>query len=93
MPRKDPADPVVTELAVIKKLLILQLVTAGVQAKDVSKVLGLNKSDMSRLVPTQHRRAVASHKALVTRSTPFLPDRTPNRASSRRTCAKPSAPD
>ena len=46
-------DPVAKELEAIKKLLILQLVTSGVQAQDVGKVLGLNKSDMSRLVPTR----------------------------------------
>ncbi len=50
---RKPVDPVVEELEAIKKLLILQLVTAGVQAKDVAKVLDLDKSDMSRLVPTR----------------------------------------
>ncbi len=46
-------DPVVKELDAIKKLLVLQLVTSGVQAQDIGKVLGLGKSDMSRLVPTR----------------------------------------
>lgn len=48
-----PVDPVAKELDSIKKLLILQLVTSGVQAQDIGKVLGLAKSDMSRLVPTR----------------------------------------
>jgi len=50
---RKAVDPVAKELEAIKKLLILQLVTSGVQAKDVGKVLGLGKSDMSRLVPTR----------------------------------------
>lgn len=47
------SDLVVKELEAIKKLLILQLVTSGVQAQDVAKVLGIGKSDMSRLVSTR----------------------------------------
>lgn len=50
---KKPADPLVKELEAIKKLLILQLVTSGVQAKDIAKALKLDKSDMSRLVSTR----------------------------------------
>jgi len=46
-------DPLVKELAAIKKLLILHLVTSGVKAKDVGKALGLNKSEMSKLVSTR----------------------------------------
>ena len=50
-PQSD--DPLARELEAIKKLLILQLVTTGVEAQDIGKVLGLGKSDMSRLVPTR----------------------------------------
>ena|SRR2546422_1241686 len=50
---QKPTDPLVKELGAIKKLLILQLVTSGVQAKDVGKALGLNKSEMSKLVSTR----------------------------------------
>ena len=46
-------DPVLKELEAIKKLMILQLVTTGVQAQDIGKVLGLGKSEMSRLVATR----------------------------------------
>jgi predicted transcriptional regulator len=50
---RKPTDAVAKELDAIKKLLILQLVTSGVQAKDIAQVLGLDKSDMSRLVSTR----------------------------------------
>ncbi len=46
-------DPVAKELEAIKKLLILQLVTSGVKSGDVAKVLGMDKSDLSRLVSTR----------------------------------------
>lgn len=51
--RKPPPDPVAAELEAIKKLLVLQLVTSGVQAKDVAKVLKMDKGTMSRLVPAR----------------------------------------
>ncbi len=46
-------DPLLAELEAIKKLLILQLVTSGVQAQQVGRVLDLSKSEMSKLVPTR----------------------------------------
>lgn len=37
----------------IKKLLILDLITRGVQAKDIAGIFGVNKSTITRLVPTR----------------------------------------
>ena len=50
---RKPTDPVLKELDAIKRLLILQLVTSGVQSKDIAKVLGMDKSDLSRLVSSR----------------------------------------
>ena len=50
---KAKPDPVLKELEAIKKLLVLQLVTSGVQARAVGKVLGLSKPKMSALVPAR----------------------------------------
>lgn len=49
----NSVDAIVKELDAIKKLLILELVASGVQAKDVAKVLGVTKSTVSRLVPAR----------------------------------------
>jgi transposase len=37
----------------IKKLLILSLITGGVQAKDIAGVLGVGKSTITRIVATR----------------------------------------
>lgn len=37
----------------IKKLLILDLIAKDVQAQDVAKVLGVNKSTIARIVPSR----------------------------------------
>lgn len=47
------ADPVVEQLDQIKRLLMVQLVTSGVQAKAVAAVLGMDKSDFSKIVPAR----------------------------------------
>ena len=52
-PRKQKDDPVVDELVAIKRLLVLQLITSGVQATSIASALGVNKSSVSRLVPTR----------------------------------------
>jgi predicted transcriptional regulator len=52
-PRKQKGDPVVDELVAIKRLLVLQLITSGVQATSIASALGVNKSSVSRLVPTR----------------------------------------
>jgi len=51
--RKRNGDPVVDELNAIKRLLILQLITSGVQAKRIASALGVHESVISRLVPTR----------------------------------------
>ena len=52
-PRKQKDDPGVDELVAIKRLLVLQLITSGVQATSIASALGVNKSSVSRLVPTR----------------------------------------
>jgi hypothetical protein len=37
----------------LKRLAILQLITSGVQATQIAKALGVNKSVVSRLVPAR----------------------------------------
>lgn len=51
--RKAKGDPVADELGSIKRLLLLQLITSGVQAKDIAAALGVDQSVISRLVPTR----------------------------------------
>lgn len=51
--RRTGGDSVAEELDSIKRLLVLQLLTSGVQAKDVASALGVDKSVISRLVPSR----------------------------------------
>lgn len=37
----------------IKKLLVLDLIVRGVQAKDIAQVLGVDKSTITRIVPSR----------------------------------------
>lgn len=37
----------------IKKLLILDLVSRGIQGKDIAQVLGVDKSTITRIVPAR----------------------------------------
>jgi IS30 family transposase len=55
-PRKQIGDPVAYELEAIKRLLILQLITSGVQATQIASALGVDNSVISRLVPTRKVR-------------------------------------
>jgi predicted transcriptional regulator len=48
-----PADATVKELDAIKRLLVLQLLTSGVQATAVAAAMGVAKSAVSRLVPAR----------------------------------------
>jgi len=50
---KKPVDPVVEQLAQIKRLLVLGLIASGVRAKDVAIVLGVAKSAVSAMVPAR----------------------------------------
>lgn len=51
--RRQRNDPVADELDSIKRLLVLQLITSGVQAMDIASALGVDKSVVSRLVPAR----------------------------------------
>jgi len=51
--RRRNNDPVADELDSIKRLLVLQLITSGVQATDIASALGVDKSVVSRLVPAR----------------------------------------
>jgi predicted transcriptional regulator len=46
-------DPIAKELDAIKRLLVLQLLTSGVQATEIARALGVDKSVVSRLVPAR----------------------------------------
>ena len=51
--RKSKGDPIIDELVAIKRLLVLQLITSGVQATSIASALGVDKSSVSHLVPTR----------------------------------------
>ena len=51
--KRQKGDPVADELGSIKRLLVLQLITSGVQAKDIASALGVDQSVVSRLVPAR----------------------------------------
>ncbi len=52
-PNASKGDPIAEELDAIKRLLILQLITSGIQAKDIAAALRVDKSAVSRLVPAR----------------------------------------
>jgi predicted transcriptional regulator len=54
--RAQKGDPVADELDSIKRLLVLQLLTSGIPAKDVASALGVDQSVVSRLVPSRKLR-------------------------------------
>jgi predicted transcriptional regulator len=47
------ADPVVAELDVIKRLLMLQLIDGGMKATEIGRALGISQPTMSRLIPAR----------------------------------------
>lgn len=49
--RLKSADPVVTELVEVKKLLILDLLSRGVKQSQVAKMLGVDQGNISREYP------------------------------------------
>lgn len=51
--RPKHKDPAVELLDQLKRLMMLHLVVLGVQAKDIARVLGIDKSDVSRIVPAR----------------------------------------
>jgi len=52
-PKKPKSDPIATELGAIKRLLVLQLITSGVQTTKIASALGVDQSSISRLVPAR----------------------------------------
>lgn len=46
-------DKFIKILEEIKKLLILDLITKGIQGKDIAQVLGVDKSTIARIVPSR----------------------------------------
>ncbi len=52
-PRKQIGDPITDGLDSIKRLLVLQLITSGVQASSIASALGVDKSVISRMVPSR----------------------------------------
>lgn len=46
-------DKFIKILEEIKKLLILDLITKGIQGKDIAQVLGVDKSTITRIVPSR----------------------------------------
>jgi predicted transcriptional regulator len=50
---KKPSDPIAAELGAIKRLLVLQLITSGVQTTKIASALGVDQSSISRLVPAR----------------------------------------
>ena len=55
-PRRAPKagnDPVAKELDAIKRLLVLQLITSGVQSNIIASALAVSKSVVTGLVPAR----------------------------------------
>jgi len=52
-PTINENNPSAQELDAIKRLLILQLITSGVQSTDIAKALGVSKSVVTGLVPAR----------------------------------------
>jgi predicted transcriptional regulator len=55
-PKKQTGDPIAEGLDSIKRLLVLQLITSGVQATHIASALGVDQSVISRMVPTRKVR-------------------------------------
>ena len=51
-------DSLLEEMRAVKRLLILQLLVSGVQAKDIATALGVSLSSVSRLVPRRKVKSV-----------------------------------
>ena len=52
MPKKS-TDPILDELVLIKKLLVLKLLTEGLTQSQIATVLGVDQSVISRMVPSR----------------------------------------
>lgn len=54
MPKNTSSDePLIKELIAIKKLLILLLMKGGATQNEIGKTLGIDRSHVSRMVPSQ----------------------------------------
>ena len=58
--RRPKVDPVVDELDAIKRLLILQLKTSGVVARDIASALDVHESVVSRLFGARKVKRLSS---------------------------------
>jgi len=58
--KKAKGDPIVAELDSIKRLLILQLKTSGVVARDIASALDVHESVVSRLFGTRRVKRLSS---------------------------------
>jgi predicted transcriptional regulator len=47
----NDAKALIDELAAVKKLLILQLLAAGIKQKQIAQMLGVSEATMSRMLP------------------------------------------
>ena len=52
----------VAELVTIKRLLILQLLAAGIQSSQIASALGVDKSVVSRLVSARGIKGIVGRK-------------------------------
>lgn len=63
MPVRRGSNTAVQEgLEAIKRLLVLQLITSGVQATDVAKALHVSKSVVSKMVPSRKVKKARRHR-------------------------------
>jgi DNA-directed RNA polymerase specialized sigma subunit len=60
--RGEPTDPVVTELAAIKQLMIVSLIRDGVKQKHIAAALGVHESQISRSLPKGFAAAVRNDR-------------------------------
>ena len=51
--KKNSNDPVVRELDMIKRLLILQLMKAGTPQGEIAKALSVDQAALSRMMPAR----------------------------------------
>jgi DNA-directed RNA polymerase specialized sigma subunit len=49
-------DPILSELMVIKRLMLLALIKAGATQKDIAAALGVDQSQVSRMFPRAAKR-------------------------------------
>jgi len=50
-PKDGPADPIISELAEIKRLLMLGLLKTGATQDDIAKALGVTQGTVSKMFP------------------------------------------